>query len=914
MADENNNQDNQKKSTMLGQVKDAGKNGIKKVGKRLLKFLLPIVPILLIAMLFYATIALIVEFFSEIAENIADFFTLDTTGSIIITDESIDKVISTMKSELNLSPEDLNLLGDIDYDDPDQEEAIKKAERKYIKLFLEAQETTQTINDGGFLGTGLGAEGSVYIKTVNDGASDTSNLKDMQVTSMTELQNKVSRGDSNVWNYFSVNESGQLVVPIMNNGAISLTSIDYKSMITQYSTPWNFFIDLEMVVENPKFMEAFVELVKDSKINLTVLYNTTYTKETITHTYKVTETTTDPETGEEIEYTRTVVDTTVNEYENRNPTLVITTADTWVYLREASYKATTNTTVSDPVTTGTDDDKYTTVVETTTTTYSQDGVTKEEYNGGQKGEEGTFVGLLDKKFKIPNSQRRATAGESLVSGADILFDLLQRSETTQSWENIMRYILYVYTGKSYGVTEFDFSLFAINNFTIMGVNNLSGYLRQFSHSGEAPQSADGNYYLMYGDGAGWPTIGNADIQWKSHHSKFKQEGKVLQNGTEATVTDVEAYVNGLLGRGATAEYTDSEIKQKQIYVEKELVDTIGDNIMKTYYNSVSNATRGLNLSQQQMYALTAIAYNFGNLPTRNGYTFKQVYEAASAQYEVNSWQHNKFIWDNWWCYLGGGYAGHIPARDASFETYVKGVYDFTQSDAGEVFGRKYYIYYTQSQLNHFSYSPNKPVTRTSANEQEIFTYEEKSVGSEGSTQISGINISTYTSSSGRTYIQYKQNVGPWATQRYGELTISAQGCSITSIAIALSGYGYDYTPSKFSGALIGIYDTTKRYASGSTRTFTRGGDGMAYNQVQQQHKQDIVNHLNTGNAVIFHVLGAKKGYSSTYTGNQHWMVLTDVNADGTEAYVSNPYSTGPNGWNSLDIILQSLCCYIKVSE
>ena len=89
---------------------------------------------------------------------------------------------------------------------------------------------------------------------------------------------------------------------------------------------------------------------------------------------------------------------------------------------------------------------------------------------------------------------------------------------------------------------------------------------------------------------------------------------------------------------------------------------------------------------------------------------------------------------------------------------------------------------------------------------------------------------------------------------------------------------------------------------------------MAYNQVQQQHKQDIVNHLNTGNAVIFHVLGAKKGYSSTYTGNQHWMVLTDVNADGTEAYVSNPYSTGPNGWNSLDIILQSLCCYIKVSE
>ena len=107
-----------------------------------------------------------------------------------------------MKSQLNISPEDLNLLGDIDYNDPNQEEAIKKAERKYIRLFLEAQETTNSINDGGFFGTGIGSEGSVYVKTVNDGASDTSSLKDMTITDMEDLQNKVSSGASNVWNYF----------------------------------------------------------------------------------------------------------------------------------------------------------------------------------------------------------------------------------------------------------------------------------------------------------------------------------------------------------------------------------------------------------------------------------------------------------------------------------------------------------------------------------------------------------------------------------------------------------------------------------------------------------------------------------------------------------------------------------------
>lgn len=360
-----------------------------------------------------------------------------------------------MKNELNISPEDLNLLGDIDYSDPNQEEAIKKAERKYIRLFLEAQETTSSINDGGFLGTGLGSEGSVYLKTVNDGATDTSSLKDLTITNMEDLQNKVSSGASNVWNYFSINGSGQLVLPTMNNNNISLTTIDYKSMISQYSTPWNFFIDMEMIVQNPKFMEAFVDLVKDSKINLTVLYNTTYTKETIVHEYEAIETTTD-ENGNEIENTVIKTETTVNEYNSKTPTLVITSANTWIYGREASYKSNTNgPNVSGPYTEGNEKDKTTTTVETTTTTYIQDGVAKEEYKGGKKGEDGTFVGLLDKSFKIPNSSRTAQAGESLVSGAEMFFELLARAENTKDWEEIMRYVLYIYTGTDYGVTNFE---------------------------------------------------------------------------------------------------------------------------------------------------------------------------------------------------------------------------------------------------------------------------------------------------------------------------------------------------------------------------------------------------------------------------------------------------------------------------
>lgn len=255
--------------------------------------------------------------------------------------------------------------------------------------------------------------------------------------------------------------------------------------------------------------------------------------------------------------------------------------------------------------------------------------------------------------------------------------------------------------------------------------NLQEYLRQFSHTSEAPQSADGKFYKLYGDGVGWPTIGNADLQWKSNQYKFDCPGKVMHGATVQTVDNVKEFINSFLTRGSEAEYTNEEIDAMDIYIEKELVDSVGSTTAESNYQYVETATSGLELSQQQLFALTAIKYNFGNLPSRNGYTFKKVYEEGAGLYTINSWQHNRYIWDNWWCYLGGGSAGHIPARDAAFETYVKGIYDFSESDAGEVFSREYYIYYTQEQLNMFSYAPNKPITRTLSNEPEIFNFEEK---------------------------------------------------------------------------------------------------------------------------------------------------------------------------------------------
>lgn len=345
---------------------------------------------------------------------------------------------------------------------------------------------------------------------------------------------------------------------------------------------------------------------------------------------------------------------------------------------------------------------------------------------------------------------------------------------------------------------------------------LGEYLQQFSHSSEAPQSEDGRFYKMYGDGAGWPTIGNSDLQWKSHSTSFARQGKVLKSDGEYTVENVEEYVNEFLTRGSAAKYTNEEVDAMNIYIEKDLVDEIGEEVAEGTYQYVLNVTEGLDLSQQQLYALTAIAYNFGHLPTRNGYTFKSVYEEATALYPINSAEHNMYVWDNWWSKVGGGYAGHVPARDAAFETYVKGVYDFTYSDAGEVFGRKYYIYYTQEQLdwlqendmNEGQTVPAKEVTRTEENESQIFAYEEF----EPTTHFDGESVQAH----GYTFPHYLQKN---YSGTFGTSTISASGCGPTSMAMILAGLCNDFsiTPVTFIKNLDEYFngDYTKYYLPGT---------------------------------------------------------------------------------------------------
>ena len=254
--------------------------------------------------------------------------------------------------------------------------------------------------------------------------------------------------------------------------------------------------------------------------------------------------------------------------------------------------------------------------------------------------------------------------------------------------------------------------------------------------------------------------------------------------------------------------------------------------------------------------------------------------------------------------------GHIPARDAAFETYVKGVYNFAQdSDAGKVFGRSYYIYYTQAQINMFSYAPNKPITRTAGNEKEIFTYVENSGGTTGSTTIDGYEFKTYTSSNGKTYIWYMQNVGSWS----GVNNFANVGCHYTSISIIASGYGKETLPSWNRNMSELQYTSTNL----GTQCLGTGGNPKGFVEtLSPQQLAEIKECLYNGGEVIVHVLGKSFGGATIYTSTQHWMPVVDISEDGEQVFIMNTstlYSDDKNGWTDINTLFKYVNCYHLIS-
>ncbi len=538
------------KNVSTGNVLGAVKDGVKLIGNKkvrrtiLVLLLIPIIVIVALGMSLFSVFGTIGDTIQNVVNSFIDLFKIgdDWDGSIKIKDEDISKVIKEIEN-LGFDMDDLWLLGDIEKEDTDNEETLKKkqeeAAKKYIRKFLEAQLVTETPHYEPVIASGNAYNqktyGQVYIYRANDQEyiNENSKATPMSWMSYSTMQEEAAKNNEKglnaIKNHYSIDDEGKLVIAqwtkIETTGKadeviISLKHIDYKSAISQYTTPMNFFIYLTMVSQNPEFVSAVTDMVKNSRIELTIMdtktvnveeekysftRNTKTTHETKRQGVVINTYTTSRSRG--VEQTTTTTTTTVV------PTPKITYAKTWFSEQRITYKIanqdpyhnyekyTENEDSSladdaepgDPQANGSTSWNTNKCREITTdvtgTTYKEEtrgnvidktgekgsnGVTQDSYKNERRqvknnftvDDKTTFLGLLDDYFKIPNSNRYEAAGKTnMVGGAEWLFGLMEKDGRLQNLEQVMRYVMYKYTGKEYGVKELDLSIFNIRDFS-----------------------------------------------------------------------------------------------------------------------------------------------------------------------------------------------------------------------------------------------------------------------------------------------------------------------------------------------------------------------------------------------------------------------------------------------------------------
>ncbi len=416
-----------------------------------------LIPIILVVVILFFAIAYwgviaeipgkIKDAFTGFIDNIVGIFTFDdSTSAYNISNDQLDKIIQDLEdSGVNIEEYDLT--------------------KKDLQTFLEAELITQTV-DGISVGDKKGAI-QIYM---TDPTNETETLGSRKLNYMPYSQfneavssaNSSGNASSSLLNSYTVDTANNILVVARNENWTKVDgsetnhdilyitkSFGYKTVTAQYQMPFMFFIDLCMISNNKEYVLAVADQVKNTQIIITVQNTRTETYEKTTETTTETVESTETNTVTTTEKTITIENMSISD----SLTPVVTKADTLLFTKEMVY---TNKTER----TGTDSSW------TLTNKYSP-GIDKET---NIKVEE---FGNTAKSTSYSNGE----AYNSLITGGDMLFEILSQDVNNETIEQTLKYILYKLSGVNYGVTGIDeswYKLGTLNSASIGGTGIVGG--------------------------------------------------------------------------------------------------------------------------------------------------------------------------------------------------------------------------------------------------------------------------------------------------------------------------------------------------------------------------------------------------------------------------------------------------------
>jgi predicted MPP superfamily phosphohydrolase len=309
------------------------------------------------------------------------------------------------------------------------------------------------------------------------------------------LQSTDNSVKDNIMKYFSIDESWNLCIAkyykqtidgTLTEYTITEVKIPYRNLVSQYTVPFMFLIDLQLITNNATYVEAVSELMtKQSEIVFTIFDNVTTFEDT--YTYSATRNSKSlvgtPASGWEIaaglaegQHYETsssdITEQTITRTETDNIIANVTSANTWIVQQTTDYVLQSTTEVNDtsedcsesePSGEGSWDSPATKSWHDVTTTneYVKSGDTKtkilpSKFMGLWSNETGTYVKGAEYKavgygksgkvvaYNLRNSNSTDRPIINIVTSRESLYELLESSTTTQTHAEYMREFINLY--------------------------------------------------------------------------------------------------------------------------------------------------------------------------------------------------------------------------------------------------------------------------------------------------------------------------------------------------------------------------------------------------------------------------------------------------------------------------------------
>ena len=297
---------------MGDKIKSFAKKAIKKIGFRIL---IIAAIFIFIAAVFYGVIDGILDTVSNVYEDVSEHVAI--VGNNLEIDGEYKESTSKRLKNMGLDPDTLGLPGN----------------DNYVDKFLEAE----LVTNYPYLG-GDGLQGTVYFERSSPDGSTT----ELEYREYNDFYRMKNSGNSDIYKYFTV-DTEDWTVHVGKNASkndFEIEKINYKDMVSKFTMPFEFPLTLALVTENPQFALAVVNLVKNSKIVVTIAESKTTTTTTTTYNYTETKKIKDRALETERETVEKKSEQTVDVQESYYTEVFLSRANTWIvnFVTDYSYE------------------------------------------------------------------------------------------------------------------------------------------------------------------------------------------------------------------------------------------------------------------------------------------------------------------------------------------------------------------------------------------------------------------------------------------------------------------------------------------------------------------------------------------------------------------------------------------------